>query len=253
VGACIPFEPLAQLANGTEITPKFVNDTATIFCDLPFCSPQTVSLMENTLNQNCVNNTQDQDDNNWLFGVASLYVPFKQGMCQRVGAQQQPPQPPQPPPPQPSSSPSSSPVPPPPDNGTFCITLLTESINAYVKQHPTEHGWDILGNTTELRQYLDGMPEESLCTPCNKAMINPLNRFVAARQLTLDPDIFTWAKTLQAEVSRRCGEGFVDGIGPPDVSVPSHAISSFRAKRQSVLSIPWIGVFLLLTFGRAIL
>ncbi|KAI8352799.1 hypothetical protein B0O80DRAFT_83300 [Mortierella sp. GBAus27b] len=245
INACIPFEPLAQLANGTDLTPKFVNDTTTTFCELPFCSPQTVSLIENTLNQNCVNSTEDQDDNNWFFGFASLYVPFKQGMCQRVGL-------------------ASATAPPPPlapgeaRNGTFCIAILTESLQAYLKDHPPTvnytapttttaattatspfptlslpssapsavpkpnkkpkgepEGWAILGNTTRLREYIQGMPNDTLCTPCNKAMINPLNRFVAARQLSLDTAIVAWVRTLQSEVEKKCGEAFVDGIGPP--------------------------------------
>ncbi|KAI8600761.1 hypothetical protein EDD21DRAFT_376288 [Dissophora ornata] len=214
VNACIPINPLVQLANGTDITPKLVNDTSTTFCAMPFCNAATVALMENTMNQNCANSTEDTDANYWLYGVASLYVPFKQGMCQRVQT-------------------------PPGNNGTFCITVLTDSINSYVKKHPNKQGWGILANSTQLQQYVDGIPTSTLCTDCTKAMINPLDTFVSIHLLTLDAVVIAWVRMLQTEVQRRCGENFIDGIvlqPQPTTSATPSGVESYRCN----MSIPWL-------------
>ncbi|KAI1315868.1 hypothetical protein EDD11_000244 [Mortierella claussenii] len=189
VNACIPIAPLTQLANGSDITPKLVNDTSTTFCAMPFCNSATVALMENTVNQNCANSTEDAEANYWLYGVASLYVPFKQGMCQRVQH--------------------------PPTNGTFCATILTETLDTYTKHHPNKKGWDLFDNATQLQQYLDAIPPPLLCTDCNKAMLNPLDNFVSVHQLSIDPAIVAWVRSLQASVQRKCGDDFIDDILPP--------------------------------------
>ncbi|KAI7824418.1 hypothetical protein BC939DRAFT_450296 [Gamsiella multidivaricata] len=225
VNECIPIAPLAQLANGTDVTPKLVNDTSTTFCAMPFCSAPTVSLMENTMNQNCAETTDDIDSNHWFYGFASLYVPFKQGMCQRVQT--------------------------PPTNGTFCVTLLTESLNAYVAKHPNKKGWDILANSTEMQQYVDGIPTSMLCTACNKAMINPLMNFVEVRQLALDPVVVSWASSLGNGIQERCGEDFLSHMPPlaQQSLTPNdaYALRSSSSWRRSSLPAVWIAVLYLST------
>ncbi|KAF9947590.1 hypothetical protein BGZ72_010434 [Mortierella alpina] len=171
-----------------QITPQLVNDTATQFCTMPFCSTSAVNLIETTLNKNCVDNLDDASTFTWFYRFASLYVPFKQGICQRFE---------------------------PATNGTFCITIFTESMNTFAKENPSKSGWKIYENSTEADLYVEEMPASMICTPCNKLMINPMIHFVTLRQLTLPADIVAWVRGLQDGIERRCGAGFVDGIGPP--------------------------------------
>ncbi|KAF8979241.1 hypothetical protein BGZ46_005672 [Entomortierella lignicola] len=219
VNACIPITPLEQLINGTDLTPQLVNDTSTTFCAMPFCSPSTVSLIENTMNQNCVESPQDLDDNYLLYGLASLYTPIKQGMCQRVSG--------------------------PPTNGTFCTTVLTADLLNYSKKHPNKHGWKILENTTETQQYLDSIPNSIVCTPCNQAIMNPLANFVNIHQLTLDPSITAAVRALQSGIQGKCGSSFIQGHNPQPSPTPSHAAASFSFPILiPVLSIAWVALSL---------
>ncbi|KAG0214922.1 hypothetical protein BGX28_001128 [Mortierella sp. GBA30] len=187
---------------------------------MPFCNSATVSLMETTIDQNCVKSLDDRAGFHALYGFASLYIPFKQGICQRYE---------------------------PATNGTFCITIMTESLNDYAKKHKNKNkkasGWEIFWNTTELGKYVDGMPKSMLCTPCNKAMINPMNKFVSVHQLTLDPEVVAWVRSLQEDIQKHCGPQFVDAIGPPpdDVATPrSAAISSFSSLSVISLGYPYV-------------
>ncbi|KAF9572185.1 hypothetical protein EC968_010192 [Mortierella alpina] len=179
----------------SNVTAKIVNDTATLFCTMPFCSASAVALMEKTINQNCIESIDDSESLQWLYRFASLYVPFKQGICQRFE---------------------------PATNGTFCITIFTESMEIYAKQHPSQKGWRIYENSTEMDNYVDQMPASMICTPCNKLMINPMIQFVTVRQLTLPADIIAWVRGLQSGIERRCGAGKYGGaIGWPSESYPS--------------------------------
>ncbi|KAF9933190.1 hypothetical protein BGZ67_004375 [Mortierella alpina] len=201
VASCMPTEALNKLLDDDgNVTAKLVNDTTSLFCTMPFCSTSAVALIEKTINQNCIEKSDDAEAFQWLYRFASLYVPFKQGICQRFE---------------------------PATNGTFCITLFTESMNTYAEQHPSQKGWKIYENSTEVDSYVDQMPASMICTPCNKLMINPMIQFVTVRQLTLPADIVAWVRGLQSGIERRCGAGFVDGIGPPPpVDQTSDASSS---------------------------
>lgn len=188
---CIPFPALAKLLSD-PITPALVNTTAAEFCSMPDCGQPSLTLVQNTVVQNCVDNsTADRSTSDLVYGAASLYPPFKQGLCQRV--------------------PSASGA---PANGTFCVTELAASMNAYLAVHPSPLGIKIFANATVLKAYVDGMPKELLCTPCNKAIINPLDNYIAANQATLNVQVLKWAGVIQSEVQLKCGSDFTDGATP---------------------------------------
>ncbi|KAF9188509.1 hypothetical protein BGZ51_000546 [Haplosporangium sp. Z 767] len=213
--------PIARLfADDASVSTEFVNETTSLFCSMPFCSTTTVALIENTMSQNCAESTEDVEGIQWLYGFAALYVPFKQGICQRAD--------------------SSS-------NSTYCITILTESLNAYVAKNPTKHGWDIFNDTDELQRYVDSMPNDMLCTPCNKAMINPLYRFIAVHQLTVEFEVIEWFRVLQVKIHDRCGASFVDGIAAPPPSTPtalnsSLSLSSFFRDALSIVGVGFLSL-----------
>ncbi|KAG0368659.1 hypothetical protein BC939DRAFT_443205 [Gamsiella multidivaricata] len=200
---CVPMAQLTLLVSG-PITPKLVNDTAAAVCSYPVCSSTTITLVENTAAQNCVN-TSDPTTADLVYGAATLYVPFREGVCQRVQT---------------------------PNNGTFCITVLAESMTAYLAQHPSPLGLKIFSNATVLKQYVDSMPKDLLCTPCNKAMINPLNNYIAQNQSSLRPQVLNWAKVVQSEVQLKCGADFTNGAAPSTTSTDgkSAGILSAAAK-----------------------
>ncbi|KAF9968314.1 hypothetical protein BGZ70_004955 [Mortierella alpina] len=189
VSSCMPFEALNKLfGDDSNVTSQLVNDTATLFCTMPFCSASAVALIDKTLSQNCAESPDDIESLQWLYRFASLYVPFKQGICQRFE---------------------------PATNGTFCITIFAEAMNTYADQHPDRLDWKIFENSTEMDRYVDQMPSSMLCTPCNKLMISPMIQFVIVQQLALPTDNVAWVRGVQSGIEKRCGAGFVDGIGPP--------------------------------------
>ncbi|KAK3844640.1 MAG: hypothetical protein J3R72DRAFT_437664 [Linnemannia gamsii] len=185
LNACLPMQQLSQLATSPLITPKLVNDTATAFCAFPTCPDASVALVRNTISQNCVN-ASDPATADLVYGAASLYPPFREGLCQRI----------------------------PGGNGTFCVTELADTLTAYLAKHPTPLGLKILADSVALKQYVDEMPKEILCTPCNKAIINPIENYIASNKATLKPSILQWATILQTEAQAKCGAGFTDGQKP---------------------------------------
>ncbi|KAF9125026.1 hypothetical protein BG015_004982 [Linnemannia schmuckeri] len=191
LNACLPMQQLSSLATAPVITPKLVNDTATAFCSFPVCPPASVTLVQNTVSQNCVN-ASDPATAELVLGAASLYPPFREGMCQRI----------------------------PGGNGTFCVTELAETMTAYLAKHPSPLGIKIFANSTVLKQYVDEMPKEILCTPCNKAIINPIENYISANKATIKPQILQWATILQTEAEKKCGAGFTDGQKPTATAAP---------------------------------
>ncbi|KAF9913041.1 hypothetical protein EC991_005909 [Linnemannia zychae] len=185
LNACLPMQQLSQLATSAIITPKIVNDTATSFCSFPTCPDASVALVRNTISQNCVN-ASDPTTAELVYGAASLYPPFREGLCQRI----------------------------PGGNGTFCVTELADTLTAYLAKHPTPLGAKILANSTALKQYVDEMPNDILCTPCNKAIINPIENYITTNKATLKPSVLQWATILQTEAQAKCGAGFTDGQKP---------------------------------------
>lgn len=103
-------------------------------------------------------------------------------------------------------------------NGTFCVTELAETMTAYLAKHPSPLGIKIFANSTVLKQYVDEMPKEILCTPCNKAIINPIENYITANKATLKPQVLQWATILQTEATNKCGAGFTDGQKPTPTS-----------------------------------
>ncbi|KAG0082434.1 hypothetical protein BGZ92_011745 [Podila epicladia] len=183
VASCIPIGPIGDLITN-NFTVALVNKTTGEFCSYPLCTKTAVNLIENTILQNCAADPEDKAEFMAMFGAASLYVPFKQGLCNQVD---------------------------PPRNGTYCLTLLSDSLQAYMKKHPSPDGALVFANTTVLVDYLNGLPVSVLCTPCNKAIINPIDHYVAVNQLTLDPSVVSWSRAVQKQVQLKCGEDFIDG------------------------------------------
>ncbi|GJJ75754.1 hypothetical protein EMPS_08112 [Entomortierella parvispora] len=209
VNACVPIGPLTTLVTD-DITPQLLNDTTTTFCRLPDCSPATVTLIENTINQNCLNTSEDYSDMQAIYEVASLYVPLKQGLCQRID---------------------------PPKNGTFCLTVLADSLEQYVKKHPQINNWDVILNQTLFQQYVASIPDSLLCTDCNKAMITPVISFVSTRQLNLDPALVASVRGIQFLIQKRCGPNFVDGVAPAPISSPVPSQSQSGLGSNSLLMV----------------
>ncbi|KAF8944860.1 hypothetical protein BGZ47_003619 [Haplosporangium gracile] len=191
INTCFPTKIWEDLISAEDVTPKLMNDTAADICPRPICSQATVALIENTINQNCINSTdpEEQAGTNWLYGVSSLYIPLKEGMCQTVS----------------------------PTNGTFCITTLTQSLISYSnKKNPgKKFSWDLFLNGTQMQQWIDSVPSSLLCTPCTQSMVNPLDQYVSLHQLSLDPYVVAWVRFFQAQVSRKCGEGFINALPSP--------------------------------------
>ncbi|KAG0054514.1 hypothetical protein BGZ83_011108 [Gryganskiella cystojenkinii] len=187
---CLPLQQLSLLLTD-PITPALVNATATTFCSYPVCSPASVTLVQNTITQNCFNAT-DKSTSDLVYGAAQLYPAFKEGLCQRDLQN-----------------------PPPSGNGTFCVTELTGSLTAYLAVHPSPLGLKIFANSTVLKQYVDGMPADLLCTPCNKAIINPLDNYIATNRASLNAEVLKWADVIQTEVQAKCGVDFTNGVAPP--------------------------------------
>ncbi|KAG0276179.1 hypothetical protein BGZ96_003433 [Linnemannia gamsii] len=182
LNACLPMQQLSLLVTTSPITPLLVNNTATSLCSLPVCPQSSITLVQNTVSQNCVN-ASDPATADLILSAASLYAPFRDGMCQRI----------------------------PGGNGTFCVTELAETMTAYLAKHPSPLGIKIFANSTVLKQYFDEMPQEILCTPCNKAIINPIENYITANKATLSPQVLQWATILQTEATNKCGAAFTDG------------------------------------------
>ncbi|KAF9116055.1 hypothetical protein BGX27_005084 [Mortierella sp. AM989] len=192
LNSCLPMQQLSLLATD-KITPTLVNNTLTTFCPMPVCPAASITLVQNTVKQNCVNST-DPSTSELVAGAATLYSPAKEGLCQTVS----------------------------PSNGTFCATVLTESMTAYLAKNPSPLGLGIFANTVVLKQYVDAMPKELLCTPCNKAMINPLTNFISKNKSTLTPNVLKWAGVIETEVQAKCGADFTNGA-PPTSPQPQSA------------------------------
>lgn len=106
-------------------------------------------------------------------------------------------------------------------NGTFCVTELAQTMTDYLAKHPSPLGIKIFANSTVLKQYVAEMPKEILCTPCNKAIINPIENYIAANQATLKPTILQWADILKSEAANKCGADFTDGQKPTATAAPA--------------------------------
>ncbi|KAF9358778.1 hypothetical protein BGX26_000921 [Mortierella sp. AD094] len=154
-------------------------------------SSASITLVENTVKQSCVNTT-DPSTSELVAGAASLYAPAKEGLCQHVST----------------------------TNGTFCATVLTQSMTVYLAQHPSPLGLGIFANSTVLQQYVNAMPQDLLCTPCNKAMINPLTNFIAENQNTLNANVLKWANVIESGVQAKCGADFTNGAAPNTTASP---------------------------------
>ncbi|KAF9989540.1 hypothetical protein BGZ75_006087 [Mortierella antarctica] len=175
---------LSQLLT-SPITPALVNTTATALCSRPVCSPASITVVQNTVTQNCVNST-NKATSDLIYGGASLYPPLREGLCQRVS----------------------------PTNGTFCAAVSTETLTAYLAKHPSPLGVKMFANSTVLKQYVDSVPKDVLCTPCNKAMINPLINYVAQNNATLNAEIRKWSGVIKTQVQAKCGADFTNGVAP---------------------------------------
>ncbi|KAI8598508.1 hypothetical protein EDD21DRAFT_382255 [Dissophora ornata] len=184
LNTCLPMQQLSLLVTST-VTPQLVNDTVTAFCSYPVCSSASITLVENTVTQNCVN-ASDPNTADLVLEAASLYLPAKEGLCQRVSS----------------------------TNGTFCVTVFEESLTAYLALNPSPLGIGIFSNETVLKQYVNAMPQDVLCTSCNKAMINPLDNYVSQNQGNLSATVLQWAKVIQTEVQSKCGSDFTNGVTP---------------------------------------
>ncbi|KAF9080978.1 hypothetical protein BGX23_001434 [Mortierella sp. AD031] len=63
VDRCFPSKTWEALVLADDdVTPKLVNDTAADLCPRPICSPPTVALIENTINQNCLTSEEEKAD-----------------------------------------------------------------------------------------------------------------------------------------------------------------------------------------------
>ncbi|KAG9070322.1 hypothetical protein KI688_009659 [Linnemannia hyalina] len=185
LNTCLPMQQLSSLVSAPLITPLIVNNTATALCSLPICPTASVALVQSTVTQNCVNAT-DPATAELVLGAASLYPPFRDGMCQRI----------------------------PGGNGTFCITELAQTMSDYLTKHPSPLGIKIFANSTVLQQYVADMPTALLCTPCNKAIINPIQNYITANKATMKPTILEWANILNTGAASKCGADFTNGQKP---------------------------------------
>ncbi|KAF9206412.1 hypothetical protein BGZ49_002503 [Haplosporangium sp. Z 27] len=204
LNSCLPLQQLSQFLT-TNVTSALVNSTLATFCPMPVCPAASITLVENTVTQNCVNSS-DPTTSELVYGAATLYSPAKQGLCQTVSA----------------------------TNGTFCATVLTESMITYLAQHPSPLGLGIFGNATVLQQYVNAMPQDLLCTPCNKAMINPLTNFIAKNQTTLSAPVLKWANVIEAGVQAKCGADFTNGAAPTSSSPSTTGGSGAKSSAISV-------------------
>ncbi|KAF9967209.1 hypothetical protein BGZ70_010363 [Mortierella alpina] len=215
---------MAQLSEllTAPVTPTLVNATAAALCARPVCGQASITVVQNTVTQNCVN-TSNKATSDLVYGGASLYAPLREGICQRVS----------------------------PTNGTFCVTVSAEAIAAYLIQHPSPMGIKSFGNVTFLRQYAETVPKDVLCTACNKAIINPLINYVAKNKATLNAEILKWSGVIETGVKAKCGADFINGADftnspTPDTPGPSTAAAIAGAQVPTVvmvlgavLSIAW--------------
>lgn len=194
LNACLPMAQFTSLTTQT-ITPKLVDETAAKFCSLPTCSAASLTLVQNTVKQNCVNNATDPSTAALISGVANLYDPAKEGLCQKVSS----------------------------TNGTYCVTVLSENAIAYLAKNPSPLGLGILSDAVALEAYLRQVPTDLLCTSCNKAIINPLINYVAKTQSTQNAEILKWTNVIKTQVSSKCGADFVNGAAPPSTGTSKSA------------------------------
>ncbi|CAO3567749.1 unnamed protein product [Mortierella alpina] len=208
LNSCLPMVQLSQLLTATTITPALVNTTAAALCARPVCGQASITVVQNTVTQNCVNTT-NKATSDLIYGGASLYAPLREGVCQRVS----------------------------PTNGTFCATVSTEAIAAYLVQHPSPMGMKSFTNATFVRQYVDSVPKDVLCTACNKAMINPLINYVAKNKATLNAEILKWSGVIQAEVEGKCGADFTNGAAPDTSGLKGESAAIARAQVPTLVMV----------------
>ncbi|KAF9363901.1 hypothetical protein BGX34_003060 [Mortierella sp. NVP85] len=189
LNSCLPMEQL-NLFMTSNITAQLVDQTAAKFCAAPTCPASSITLVQNTVKQNCVNST-DPGTASLVAGAASLYDPAKEGLCSKA------------------------------TNGTFCVTIMAENLISYLTKNPSPLGMKIVSDPVALKQYVNQMPKDLLCTPCNKAMINPLNNYVTKNAAKLGDEITKWSKVVQTEVGAKCGADFVNGAPPTQTPNPS--------------------------------
>ncbi|KAG0249554.1 hypothetical protein BG011_009134 [Mortierella polycephala] len=178
-------------------TPQVVNETTEAMCSLPACSQQTVTLVENTIDQNCVPGA-DPNKTMIVNNVLSLYTPAREGLCQKAA------------------------------NGTYCTTLLAQNLTNYVDANPPPSMGSNMTtvNQTEWANYFSNIPTDILCTDCNKAMLAPLDNFIAANQTSFSPTFLGWVDKARTEVKNKCGQDFLgNGTAPNNGTTPNQPAS----------------------------
>ncbi|KAF9290272.1 hypothetical protein BGZ68_007496 [Mortierella alpina] len=207
LNSCLPMAQLSQLVTA-PITPELVNTTATALCSRPICGPASIKVVQNTVTQNCVNST-NKATSDLIYGGASLYPPLREGICQRVS----------------------------PTNGTFCAAVSTETISAYLAKHPSPLGIKSFANVTVLKQYVDSVPKDVLCTTCNKAIINPLVNYVDQNKNTLNAEILKWSGVIKTQIQGKCGAAFTNGASPDPAGLTEESAAVASAQVPAVLMI----------------
>ncbi|KAF9583284.1 hypothetical protein BGW38_009828 [Lunasporangiospora selenospora] len=192
-----------------------VNDSAAALCNSPVCASESITLVQNTIAQNCVN-ASDPTTRDLVYGAASLYPPFREGLCQQV-----------------PSTPGQ------PANGTYCVAVMAESMAAYLAKNPTPLGIKIFTDSEALKAYVNSMPKELLCSDCNKAMINPLANYVRTNQSTLNAGVQKWARVIETEVETKCGRDFTNGLNPTNPSTGSQNQKSLAV--STIAAVPISG------------
>ncbi|KAF9436777.1 hypothetical protein BGZ76_003008 [Entomortierella beljakovae] len=187
LNSCVPINDISTLLSGnvSAITPKDINSTLTTFCGMPYCPNASIQLIQTTVKQNCANTT-DPALSDLILSAGLLYPPAKSGLCATVS----------------------------PTNATFCTTVVAQNLLDYAHAHPSPLGLGIFANATVLKQYVDNMPVDLLCTDCTKSMINPLVNYVAKNASLLTPNIMEWVDVIETEVQAKCGKDFTNGATP---------------------------------------
>ncbi|KAF9184510.1 hypothetical protein BGZ51_003319 [Haplosporangium sp. Z 767] len=181
--SCMPLSQMTQLLSG-NFTPQTVNETTAALCSLPVCSQETITLVENTISQNCI---PGGDPNKTVIvgDVLSLYPPARQGLCQTEA------------------------------NGTYCTTLVAQNFTNYFNDNPPPGLNMTAGNRTEWRDYLSNIPSDLLCTDCTKAMLSPIDSFITQNRTTFSPTFLGWVESARTEVKNKCGDGFLGNSSTP--------------------------------------
>ncbi|KAF9150460.1 hypothetical protein BGX21_001225 [Mortierella sp. AD011] len=221
LNTCLPITKLSTLAT-SNITASIVDSTLASFCPMPVCPSASITLVENTVKQSCVNST-DSSTSDLIAGVASLYTPAKDGLCQTVSS----------------------------TNATYCATVLTQSMLDYWSTNPATTGVSIFTNSTALLAYVNAMPTSLLCTSCNKAIINPLVNYVSTNKASLSSGILSWASVIENGVQSKCGSDFVNGASTATPSAGSSsstsaALSGYNSPATTVVMVVLLSAVALL-------